>query len=92
MYIQWFPGHMTKTRRLLQENLKLVDVVVELLDARIPMSSKNPELDVIIGNKPRIIVLNKCDYRSAGIKRWQKWWNQGLYQRLVDSIRATEHG
>ena len=53
MNIQWFPGHMAKTRRLLAENLKLVDVVVELLDARIPVSSKNPEIDSIIQNKPR---------------------------------------
>jgi ribosome biogenesis GTPase A len=90
MYIQWFPGHMTKTRRLLQENLKLVDVVVELLDARIPMSSKNPELDVIIGNKPRIIVLNKCDLADQQVsKRWQKWYeSKGYISVLVDSIRG----
>ena len=55
MNIQWFPGHMSKTRRLLSENLRLVDVVVELLDARIPESSKNPEIDSIIGSRPRIV-------------------------------------
>ena len=51
--IQWFPGHMNKTRRLLSENLKMVDVVVEILDARIPVSSKNPEIDNITKNKPK---------------------------------------
>ena len=61
MNIQWFPGHMAKTRRLIQENLKLVDVVIEILDARIPYSSKNPEIDKIIQNKKRVIILNKSD-------------------------------
>ena len=59
--IQWFPGHMAKTRRLIKESLNLVDGVVEILDARVPYSSQNPELDGIIKNKPRIILLNKCD-------------------------------
>lgn len=61
MELQWFPGHMAKTRRLISENLKLVDVVIELLDARLPLSSRNPEIDSIVGSKPRIAVLNKCD-------------------------------
>lgn len=61
MNIQWFPGHMAKTRRLIQENLKLVDVVIELLDARIPLSSRNPEIDKLVCSKPRIIALNKSD-------------------------------
>jgi ribosome biogenesis GTPase A len=51
--IQWFPGHMTKTRRLMEKNLKLVDIVVELLDARVPQSSRNPEIDRLLGGKPR---------------------------------------
>lgn len=59
--IQWFPGHMAKTRRLIKESLPLVDIVVEITDARIPKSSRNPELDSWIGGKPRIILLNKCD-------------------------------
>ena len=59
--IQWFPGHMTKTKRKIQENLKLVDAVVEIVDARIPKSSRNPDLNSIINNKPKILVLNKCD-------------------------------
>ena len=59
--IQWFPGHMTKTRRKIQASLKLVDAVAEIIDARIPVSSRNPELHKIIENKPRIILMNKCD-------------------------------
>lgn len=61
MTVQWFPGHMAKTRRLIKENLNMVDAVCELVDARIPESSRNPELDEIIGSKPRIVLLNKCD-------------------------------
>lgn len=59
--IQWFPGHMTKTRRLIEADLKLVDAVVEITDARIPESSRNPILDELLGNKPRIMIMNKCD-------------------------------
>ena len=61
MTVQWFPGHMAKTRRLIKESLSLVDAVCELVDARIPESSRNPELDEIVGSKPRIVLLNKCD-------------------------------
>ena len=57
MELQWFPGHMAKTRRLISESLKLVDVVIELLDSRLPLSSRNPEIDNIVGKKPRIVVL-----------------------------------
>lgn len=59
--IQWYPGHMAKTRRLMKESLPLIDAVCELVDARVPESSRNPDLDVIIGSKPRIVLLNKCD-------------------------------
>lgn len=59
--IQWFPGHMTKTRRMIQSNLSLVDGVVEILDARIPMSSRNPEMDILVKNKPKMLLLNKSD-------------------------------
>lgn len=59
--IQWFPGHMAKTRRKIKELLPLIDAVAEITDARVPVSSRNPELDSIIGNKPRIVLLNKCD-------------------------------
>ena len=65
--IQWFPGHMAKTRRLMKENLKLVDVVVELTDARIPFSSRNPEMKSLVGGKPRIVILNKCDMADEAL-------------------------
>jgi len=81
---------MTKTRRLLTENLKLVDVVVELLDARIPASSKNPEIDSIINNKPRVIVLNKSDMADDEISgQWADWYKKrGIYAVFVDSIKG----
>lgn len=69
--IQWFPGHMTKTRRMISANLKLVDAVVELIDARVPLSSRNPEIDALISNKPRLILMNKCDMADANqTKKW----------------------
>ncbi|HHW30530.1 MAG TPA: ribosome biogenesis GTPase YlqF [Clostridiaceae bacterium] len=90
MNIQWFPGHMAKTRRLISENLKLVDVVIELLDARIPVSSKNPEIDKILGNKPRVVALNKSDMADETIsKRWERWYNENGYTYIfIDSIRG----
>ncbi len=69
--IQWFPGHMTKTRRMICANLPLVDAVVEILDARIPMSSRNTDMNSIIGNKPRLFILNKSD--MADSKMTDKW-------------------
>lgn len=71
--IQWFPGHMTKTKRKIQSSLKLVDAVAEILDARIPISSKNPDIANIIQNKPRVVLLNKCD--MADKSATQKWIN-----------------
>ena len=61
MHCQWYPGHMTKARRMMQENIKLIDIVVELVDARVPFSSKNPDIDELAKNKYRLIVLNKAD-------------------------------
>lgn len=71
--IQWFPGHMTKTKRQIQASLKLVDAVAEIIDARIPVSSRNPDLDSIIQNKPRVVLMNKCDMANPGAT--QKWIN-----------------
>lgn len=71
--IQWFPGHMTKTKRQIQASLKLVDAVAEIIDARIPVSSRNPDLDSIIQNKPRVVLMNKCD--MADPLSTQKWIN-----------------
>lgn len=76
MTIQWFPGHMAKTRRQMQENLKLVDAIIEIRDARIPRASKNPEIDKICGDKPRIILLNKSDLSDPNVTRaWKKELN-----------------
>ena len=69
--IQWFPGHMAKTRRLMTESLPLIDGVAEIIDARIPISSRNPELDSIIGDKPRIVLMNKADIADPDANR--KW-------------------
>lgn len=71
--IQWFPGHMTKTRRMIQSNLSLVDGVVEILDARIPDSSRNPEMDRLVKDKPRMFILNKAD--MADENATSKWIN-----------------
>ena len=69
--IQWFPGHMTKTRRMIQSSLSLVDGVVEVLDARIPFSSRNPEMDKLVKDKPRMLLLNKSD--MADDSSTEKW-------------------
>lgn len=84
--VQWFPGHMAKTRRLIKESLNLVDGVVEIVDARIPVSSRNPELDSIIQKKPRIILLNKCDVAdSQATSMWLKYFrDKGFYAAAVD--------
>ena len=75
MNIQWYPGHMTKTRRQIEADLKQVDAVCEIVDARIPMSSRNPDIDSICGNKPRIIVLNRMDLADpAATKRWAAYF------------------
>lgn len=91
MNINWFPGHMAKTRRMLVENLKLVDVVIELLDARIPRSSKNPDIDKLINNKPKIVILNKSDLANQGVsKKWKEYFNKmGQKVIFMDSIKGT---
>ena len=75
MNIQWYPGHMTKTRRQIEADLKQVDAVCEIVDARIPMSSRNPDIDAICGSKPRIIVLNRMDLADpAATRRWKDYF------------------
>lgn len=75
--IQWFPGHMTKTKRKIQASLKLVDIVAEIIDARIPISSRNPDLDQIIQRKPRIILMNKCDMADKNqTNRWIEYYKK----------------
>ena len=84
--VQWFPGHMAKTRRLIKESLPFVDLVTEIVDARIPMSSSNPELKEMIGNKPRIVLLNKCDVADEKTTaRWVEYYrNMGVNALPVD--------
>ena len=87
MEIQWFPGHMAKTRRLISESLKLVDVVIELVDSRLPLSSRNPEIDSIVGTRPRILVLNKCDISDEAVNlHWLEYFkSRGTAAFLADS-------
>ena len=84
--VQWFPGHMAKTRRLIKECLPSVDAVTEILDARMPISSSNPELNELIGNKPLIVLLNKCDVADENAtRRWLNYFNEkGIYALAVD--------
>lgn len=84
--IQWFPGHMARTRRKIQESLSQVDAVIEIVDARIPQSSRNPELDHWVGRKPRLIVLNKADLADeAATKRWIAYYeSRGIAAIAVD--------
>lgn len=88
MNIQWFPGHMTKTMRLIEENIKLVDIVVEILDARLPKSSKNPEIDNLVKDKPRLILLNKSDIADANeTSKWiNKFQKEGISAIAISSI------
>lgn len=75
--IQWYPGHMTKTRRQIEADLKQVDAVCEIVDARIPASSRNPDIDAICGNKPRIVILNRMDLADpAATKRWAAYFRE----------------
>ncbi|SFJ80343.1 ribosome biogenesis GTPase YlqF [Thermoflavimicrobium dichotomicum] len=77
MTIQWFPGHMAKARRQVAEKLKLVDIVFELLDARLPLSSRNPMMDEIVKNKPRLILLTKCDLADERVnKEWVRYFQE----------------
>ena len=87
MNYQWYPGHMTKARRMMQEDIKLIDLVIELVDARVPLSSRNPYIDELGKNKSRLILLNKADLadKSAN-KKWTEFFQQkGYYVQEVDS-------
>lgn len=87
MHFQWYPGHMTKAKRAMQEDIKLIDVVIELVDARIPLSSKNPDIDEIAKNKSRIILLNKYDLANREkTQAWKEWFeSKGFHVALVNS-------
>ena len=85
-YIQWFPGHMTKTRRQMDKELSLVDAVAEIVDARIPASSRNPDIPKLLGKKPMLVILNKCDMADNEVtNRWIKWFEaQNIKAIAVD--------
>ncbi len=77
MNIQWFPGHMTKAQRMIEENIKMVDAVCEILDARIPRSSRNPDIDRLAAGKPRLVILNRTDLADPAMTaRWRKYFEQ----------------
>lgn len=77
MNIQWYPGHMTKTRRQMEADIRLVDAVCEIVDARIPLSSRNPDIDAICGNKPRMLILNRIDMADPNLtRRWADYFRE----------------
>ena len=87
--IQWFPGHMAKTRRLMADSLRLVDILVELADARIPVSSRNPEIGRLAGQKPRVLLLNKCDAADDAItRRWLDYYAGAGLPALAADCRS----
>lgn len=88
MNLQWFPGHMAKTRRLMGESLKIVDIVAELVDSRLPLSSRNPEIDKIVAGKPRILIMNKADMADENAtESWRKYFEkQGMVVITVNSL------
>ena len=87
MNYQWYPGHMTKAKRMMQENIKLIDLIIELVDARIPMSSRNPDIDELGKGKSRIILLNKSDLADAGLNQeWESFFKEKGY--FVQQLNA----
>ncbi len=87
MQFQWYPGHMTKAKRAMQEDIKLIDVIIELVDARVPFSSKNPDIDPLANGKSRIILLNKCDLADPSVtQEWVDYYEEkGFFVSLVNS-------
>ena len=91
MHFQWYPGHMAKAKKMMQEDMKLIDVVIELVDARIPYSSKNPDIDVLAKNKSRVILLNKSDMADQRYNNaWKDYFeSKGYFVALVNSKSGT---
>ena len=87
MNIQWYPGHMTKAKRMMQENMKIIDLVIEIVDARLPLSSRNPQIDELVGDKPRLMLLNKSDIADPGLnKAWEEYFaSKGICAYAVSS-------
>lgn len=90
--VQWFPGHMAKTRRIMQSNMKLVDAAVEITDARIPYSSRNPEMDELTKGKPRVILLNKCDSADEAVtSEWLEYYKRNGSFALATDCRSGKN-
>ena len=86
MHFQWYPGHMTKAKRMMQENIKLIDLIIELVDARIPVSSRNPDIDELGKNKSRVIILNKSDLAE---EKWNEAWMEYFKAKGYYCIRMN---
>lgn len=91
MHVQWYPGHMTKAKRMMQENMKLIDLIIELADARIPESSRNPDIDELGKNKSRVILLNKADLaEESWNKAWAEYYREKGY--LAVNVNSRKNG
>ncbi len=90
MNVQWYPGHMTKAMRQMQEDIKLIDIIIELIDARIPLASKNPDIDKLGNGKARLIILNKCDLADdKETKRWEAYYrSKGFFTLKMDARKS----
>ena len=87
MNIQWYPGHMTKAKRMMQENMRIIDLIIEIVDARLPVSSRNPQIDELVGTKPRLMLLNKADIADPTLnKEWESYFaSKGISAYAVSS-------
>ena len=84
MNVQWYPGHMTKAKRMMEENRKLIDLVIELVDARIPLSSRNPDIESLGRQKARLILLNKVDLADPSAnEKWMKYFIERPYKKTA---------
>ncbi len=94
MNFQWYPGHMTKAIRMMQENIKLIDIIIELTDARIPAAGRNPDIDELGKNKYRLVILNKADLADPAVtKKWREYYeSQGLFVMEMNSKTGNEAG
>ena len=88
MHFQWYPGHMTKAKRMMQENIKLIDLVIELVDARLPVSSRNPDIDELGKNKARLILLNKADLAE---EKWNDAWAEYFKKKGYSVVKVNSN-
>ena len=94
MNIQWYPGHMTKAKRMMQENMKIIDLIIEIVDARLPISSRNPQIDELVGTKPRLMLLNKADIADFSLnKEWENYFaKKGINAYAISSTSGKNFG